>query len=419
MSMDVPRKSAARNRLIRRIVTAVLVVAVVTITSVGLSRLKPAAPSVESGILWTDTVKRGPMLRNVRGLGVLVPEEILFIAAVNDGRVERVLVLRGDTVQPNTVLLVLSNPELELAAVEAEYQVKAAEAKLQDLKVTLESAHLQQQSELAKLQSERKQAQLKADRDEQLAKEGLVPDIDQKISKTAAEELTHREELEKHKLTIHDDAIKAQLDVQRADLERLRALHKLKLRHVEDLKVTAGAEGVVQELDLKPGQQVTPGTMLAKVAQPTKLKAELKIPETQAKDILRGQTAQVDTRNGFIPGTVSRIDPAAKEGTVLVDVKLQGKLPGGARPDLSVDGTIELERLDDVLYVNRPAFGQQDSQVRLFRVTPDGKEAMAVQVRLGRSSVNTIEILEGLSIGDKVILSDMSNWDAYDRVRLN
>ncbi|MCW5977046.1 MAG: HlyD family efflux transporter periplasmic adaptor subunit [Bryobacteraceae bacterium] len=417
--MDVPRKSAARNRLIRRIVTGVILVAVVTITSIGLSRLKPAAPSVESGILWTDTVKRGPMLRNVRGLGTLVPEEILFITAINQGRVERKLALPGDRVRPDSVLLELSNPELELAAVEAEYQVKAAEAKLLDLKVQLESQHLQQKAELARLHSEYKQANLKADRDVQLSKEGLIPDIDLKLSRTTAEELGNRYELEQQKLTIHDDAVRAQLEVQRAEIERLRALHKLKMEHVQNLRVRAGAEGVLQELDLEFGQQVAPGAILAKVVQPTRLKAELKIPETQAKDVLIGQKAQIDTRNGIIAGSVSRIDPAVREGTVLVDVKLEGPLPTGARPDLSVDGTIELERLDDVLFVNRPAFGQQDSQVRLFRVSPDGKEAGAVQVRLGRSSVNTIEILEGLQIGDKVILSDMSNWDAYDRVRLN
>ncbi len=415
--MDRPRKDAARKRWIRRIVTVTVLVSAVVGTTVGLSRLKPAAPIVEN--VWMDTVKRGPMLRQVRGLGTLVPEEILFIPAINEGRVERIFVRPGARVSADTVLLVLSNPELELAALEAEYQVKAAEARYQDLKVQLESQQLNQESEVARVESEYKQARLQADRDELLAKEGLIPEIDLKLSQTTAEELNKRQQIERKKLKIHADSIRAQLEVQQAEVERLRALHQLKTEQVNDLRVRAGADGVLQELELEVGERVTAGTILAKVAQPTRLKAELRIAETQAKDVQIGQTAQIDTRNGIIPGTVSRIDPAVREGTVLVDVKLQGALPAGARPDLSVDGTIELERLADVLYVGRPAFGQPDSVVGLFRLAPDGKEASRTQVRLGRSSVNTIEIVDGLEVGDRVILSDMSNWDQYDRVRLN
>ena len=418
--MDKPRGEGVRRaRLIRRIITTVLVVLAVGATTVALSRLKPAAPTVEASTVWRDTVKRGEMLRNVRGLGTLVPEEILFIPAINEGRVERIVVLPGAQVTPDSVILVLSNPQLELDAVEAEYNVKAAEAQFQDLKVQLESEHLNQEAEVARLKSEFNQAKLQADRDRELAKEGLVPDIDLRLSTTKAEELDNRYRIETKKLDIRGESVEAQLAVQRAEIDRLQALYDLKRKQVEDLLIKAGAVGVLQELELDVGQQVAVGTILAKVAQPKRLKAELKIPETQAKDVQIGQVAQVDTRNGIIPGRVSRIDPAVREGTVLVDVKLEGPLPQGARPDLSVDGTIELERLEDVLYVGRPAFGQPESLVGLFRVNPDGEEALRVQVRLGRSSVNYIEIVEGLDVGDEVILSDMSNWEDYDRVRLN
>jgi HlyD family secretion protein len=381
--------------------------------------LKPAAPTVEKSTVWMDTVKRGPMLRQVRGLGTLVPQEILFIPALNEGRVERIVERPGARVEPETVLLVLSNPQLELEAVEAEYQVRAAVAKQLDLEVQLESQELNQEAEVARVESEYEQAKLQANRDELLSKEGLIPDIDLKLSQTTATELGKRHSIEQKKLAIHTRATKAQLDVQRAEVDRLRALHELKVKQVRELTVRAGITGVLQELELEAGEQVMMGTILAKVAQPTKLKAELKIAETQAKDIQIGQPASIDTRNGVIAGLVSRIDPAVREGTVLVDVRLTGELPQGARPDLSVDGTVELERLDDVLYVGRPAFGQPDSLVGLFRVDGESGEATRSQVRLGRSSVNTIEIVEGLSVGDQVILSDMSNWDAYDRVRLN
>lgn len=416
--MDVPRKSAARNRLIRRIVMAVVLLAAVAATTVALSRLEPAAPTVEASTIWTDKVKRGEFLRQVRGLGTLVPEEILFIPALNEGRVERILARPGATVRADTILLELDNPRLKLEAVEAEYNMKAAEARYQDLRVQLNSENLNQDAELARLQSEYSQAKLTADRDQVLAGEGLIPDIDLKLSTSRAAELENRLRIEKEKKSIKGESVEAQLAVQRAEIDRLRALFELKRSQVADLAVRAGADGVLQELELDIGQQVAAGTILAKVVQPTRLKAELKIPETQAKDVQIGQKAEIDTRNGKIPGTVSRIDPAVREGTVLVDVRLEGELPPGARPDLSVDGTIELERLSDVLYVSRPAFGQPDSLVGLFRVSADQKEAARTQVRLGRSSVNTIEIVEGLDVGDEVILSDMSNWDDHDRVRL-
>ena len=417
--MDVQREGVRRGKIIKRSITGVILLVVVVLTSVWLSRLKPAAPSVERSTVWMDTVKRGPFLRQVRGLGTLVPEEILFIPATNEGRVERILVRPGAQVTAETVLLVLSNPELELAAVEAEYQVKAAEAQNQDLNVQLNSQNLNQRAEVARLQSEYVRARLQADRDELLSKEGLIPDIELKLSQTIAGELSNRHQIEEEKQSIQGDSAKAQLAVQQAEVNRLQALYKLRLKHVQDLNIKAGASGVLQELELEIGQQVAAGTILAKVVQPTRLKAELRIPETQAKDVQIGQKALIDTRNGIIPGAVARIDPAVREGTVTVDVRLEGALPQGARPDLSVDGTIEIERLDDVLYVGRPAFGQPDSLVGLFRLEADGSEAVRTQVRLGRSSVNTIEIVEGLQVGDEVVLSDMSNWDAYDRVRLD
>jgi HlyD family secretion protein len=338
---------------------------------------------------------------------------------VTDGRVQRIYIRPGTAVKPDTVILTLGNPELETQTLDAEYQVKAAEAKYIDLKVQLDSQTLTQQAEVARIESEYQQARLKADRDAELHRQNLLADISLRLSEATAEELWKRLQIEKERLKIKKDSNEAQLAVQRAEIDKLRALHRLKQSQVEALKVRAGTAGVLQELLVQEGQQLAAGTMLAKVVQPAKLKAELKIAETQAKDIVIGQPAYIDTRNGIIPGRVSRIDPAAKEGTVTVDVHLEGELPPGARPDLSVDGTIEIERLADVLYVGRPAFGQPNSTVSMFKISEDGKAASRVQVKLGRSSVNTIEVVEGLREGDQVILSDMSAWDAVDKIRLN
>ncbi len=419
MGMDIPRKSAARRRLIRRIIYAAIVVIAIPVISVALARLKPAAPSVERATVWIDTVKRGPMLLAVRGLGTLVPEEILWIPATTDGRVEQRLVLPGTQVKPDTVLLILSNPELEQATLDAEWKLKAAEAELKNLRVKLESERMTQQAQAATLESDYRQAKLQADRDSELRRLGLLADLNARLSQAKAEDLSNRARIERKRLEISNEAIEAQIAAQQASVEQLRAFYKLKLSQLEALKVRAGAEGVLQQVPVDVGQRVTVGTNLARVAQPHKLKAVLQIPETQAKDIMIGQVATIDTRNGIIPGRVSRIDPAVQNGTVTVDVKLEGELPAGARPDLSVDGTIEIENLKDVLNVGRPTFGQAHSQVGLFKLDPDGKGATRVQVKLGRSSVNTVEILEGLRIGDQVILSDMSAWDAYDRIRLN
>jgi HlyD family secretion protein len=416
--MDVPRTGAKRNRLIRRIIYASIALITIPLITYGLSQLKPAAPPVEMATLWPDTVKRGPMLRQHRGLGTLVPEEILWIPAQTEGRVERILVRPGAEVKPDTILLILSNPQLELEANDAEWQVKQAEANLTDLRVKLESQRLEQESVAARIQSEYVQAKLKADLEHKLDEQGLTSELSVKTAKATAEELANRARIEKQKVAISGDSIEAQLAAQQVQIAKLKAAYQLKKQQVEELHVRAGTVGVLQQLPVEVGQQLTLGTVLAKVAQPWKLKAELKIAETQAKDIVIGQKAQIDTRNGFIEGRVSRIDPAVVNGTVTVDVKLEGELPSGARPDLSVEGTIELERLDDVLYVGRPVFGQPNSTVTLFKVEPDGREAVRVQVKLGRSSVNTIEVLDGLSVGDKVILSDMSAQDAHNRIRL-
>ena len=423
--MDIPRKTAARNRLIRRIIYVAVVLIAVPLISLGIKRLQPAAPPVDRSTLWPDTVKRGPMLRQVRGLGTLVAEDVMWIPAITQGRVEKILVRPGTAVKSDTIIMVLSNPELESAALDAEYNWKNAEATHTDLRVRLESQRLTDEASAAKVESDYRLAKLRADTDEQLAKEGLTPELTLKLSRGAADELDNRQKLERKRVQMILESFKSQLDAQKVKVDQSRALYELKKSQVEALKVRAGTEGVLAQLGntpttpLKVGQQFAPGAILAKVAQPWKLKAELKIQETQAKDIMAGQKADIDTRNGIIPGRVSRIDPTAQNGTVTVDVKLGGALPPGARPDLSVDGTIELERLDNVLFVGRPVFGQQDSLVTLFKVDPDGKGATKVQVKFGRASVNTIEILEGLKVGDQVILSDMSAWDAHDRIRLN
>lgn len=417
--MDIKREGVARKKMIRRVIVTIVVLIAAAGITYGLSRLKPAAPTKERATVWVDQVKKGPMIRQVRGLGTLVPQEILFIQATHEGRVEKVALRPGVPVQPGTVLIVLSNPDMELQLADLEWQIKAAEANYADLRVRLETQKLQQKANVARIQSELTQAKLTRDRDEQLLKLNLKADIEVKISVAKAEELAGRLEIEKESLRILEDSIRAQLDKEKVNIEKIRAARDLKKKQVQELTIRAGYEGVLQQMAVEVGQRVTPGTLIAKVAQPWKLKAELKIAETQAKDIVLGQSAEIDTRNGIIKGEVSRIDPAVVNGTVTVDVRLIGELPQGARPDLSVDGTVELERLAEVLYVGRPVFGQAHSTIGLFKLDPDGRGAERVQVRLGRSSVNTIEIVQGLRVGDQVILSDMSDMDAHPRIRLN
>jgi HlyD family secretion protein len=415
--VDIARPSQARQKKIRRILIGTGSLAAVLLITLGLSRLRPAAPLVENP--WIDTVKRGPMVRQVRGLGTLVPEEIRWIPAISEGRVERLVILAGTPVTVDTVILELSNPELELQALDAESQLRAAEASLTELRVRLESQHLDQEAAAARVKADFHQARMRADADEELAKNGLIADINLKVSQVTADELANRDRIERKRLDISDESIRAQMAVQEAQVDQRRALARLRRRQFQDLKVRAGINGMLQQLPVEVGQRVVPGTPLARVAQPEKLKAVVKIAETQARDVVIGQKATVDTRNGVIEGHVARVDPAAQQGTVTVDIALDGELPKGARPELSVDGTIELERLTDVLFVGRPAQGQAESLVGLFRLEEGGKEATRAKVKLGRASVNTVEIVEGLKEGDRVVLSDTSAWDAFDRIRLN
>ena len=417
--MDIQRKDAGRKKLIRRLIYISILVITIPLVTWGLSRLKPAAPNVERATVWIDTVKRGPMVRQVRGLGTLVAEDILVIPAETDGRVEKRLMLPGVNVKPDTPIMILTNPDLEVQMNDYEWQVKQAKANYEDLRVKLESQQIDQKSLVTKTDSEYNQAKLTLDRDRQLLKLELKSDLEVRLSQAKYDELVSRLENEKQRLSILGESITAQLDAAKVQIEKLQAQYALKKDQVAKLTIRSGTTGVLQALSVEVGQRVAAGTALARVAQPWKLKAELKIPETQAKDIQLGQVAQIDTRNGIIPGSVMRIDPAAVNGTVTVDVKLNGELPQGARPDLSVDGVIELERLADVVYVGRPVFGQPNSQITLFKLDEDNKGATRVPVKLGRTSVNTIEITDGLKVGDQVILSDMSAWDAQNRIRLN
>jgi HlyD family secretion protein len=425
MAMDVPRgKEVARRKLIRRIVYIALIVAAVPLITWGLSRLKPAAPSVDAATTWRDTVKRGPMVRDVRGLGTLVVEQYKWIPADSDGRVEKINFLPGAPLHSNDVIMTLSNPDMDLAANDLEWQVKAARANLDNLRVTLETQQLAQKAATEQVKSDMEQAKLQSDRDAELTKLGLKSDLDTKLSIAKYQDLQNRYALSKQQLDISDKSIQAQVEAQNVQIEKLEAAYKLKKQQVDQLVIRSGTEGTLTQLGtsatpLETGMRVAPGTILAKIAQPNKLKATLKIPETQVKDVALGQVASIDTRNGIIPGHVSRIDPAATNGTVDVDVSLEGPLPQGARPDLSVDGTITLERLADVVYVGRPVVGQPGAKITLFKVDADGKEAQRVPVTLGRASVNNIEVVEGLRVGDQVILSDMSAQDAYNRIRLN
>ncbi|HLK69410.1 MAG TPA: HlyD family efflux transporter periplasmic adaptor subunit [Bryobacteraceae bacterium] len=428
--MDIQRKGAGKRKVIRWTVTSVVLVLVAGGTTIGLQKLKPAAPGVEMSTLWPDQVKRGPMLREVRGLGTLVPTDTMLMTAITDGRVQRILIRPGTPVRADSIVMEMTSPELETQLLDAEFAMKAAQADYNNLKVTLEKSLLDMQSAAAQVEADLRTARLQADRDLALAKEKLLPDVDAKISEVKATELAGRFKIEQTRLATYSRSEEAQLAAQQVKVDQLRAEYELKKSQVDQLKVRAGFDGTLQALPppmvpVEEGQKVTAGTPLGKVAQPSHLKAELKIAETQVKDIAPGQPAVIDTRlagggsNGLIEGKVSRIDPSILNGTVTVDVALTGTLPLGARPDLSVDGTIQLEKLNDVVFVGRPVFGQENSTVRLFKIEPEGKYANAVKVTFGRSSVNTIEVKEGLRVGDRVILSDMSAYDNYDRIKLN
>lgn len=417
--MDIPRTGQAQKRRMRRTIVIVASVAVVLLITVGLTRLEPAAPTVKSETLWIDTVKRGPMERQVRGPGNLVPEDVRWISAPVEGRVESIPALPGVTVQADTVLLEMSDPQLEQNALEAESQLMAAEADYTDLSAQLESQLLNQQAQVTAADSLAEQARLQAEADAKLAKDGLIPDLNLKLSRLKATQLTKQAEIEVERFKKSESSNRAQLAAQRARVGQARALRELRRSQIASLTVRAGIAGVLQEMPVQVGQRVAPGAVLARVARPEKLKAELRIPEVLAKDVQMGMTAKIDLRPAIVTGRVTRVAPSVQEGSVTVDVAFDGPLPRGARPDLSIDGTIEIERLPNVLYVGRPAVGQPNQKVELFKLVEGGKEAVRVTVQLGRSSVNTIEIVSGLNAGDKVILSDTSAQDGFDRIRLD
>jgi HlyD family secretion protein len=416
--MDIARPSQAAAKKRRRIILGAAGLATVLLITLGLSRLKPAAPSVERATVWIDTVKKGEMLRQVRGLGTLVPEEIRWIPAVSEGRVERIVIQPGSTVRPDSVILELSNPELAVAAQNAEAEARVARAQLTELRVRLEGQRLDQRATLARVESAANQAQLKVDALETLAREGLAPAMDLKIARQSAGETAEQLAIERERLASAGESVAAQLDAKRIEVEQKEAFASLKRSQARALFVPAGIRGVLQQISVEVGQRVAPGTNLARVAQPERLKAVVRIPETQARDVQIGQKASIDTRNEVVEARVTRVDPAVREGSVEVDLGLVGDLPRGARPDLSVDATIELERLANILFVGRPPSAQSEGVISLFRL--DGASGLARRrsVRLGRASVSTIEVLGGLAEGDQVILSDTSAWDRHDRIEL-
>ena len=414
--MDVPREATRRRR---PYVLALLGGLGLVGITVGLGRLADAPPSVERSAVWIDTVRHGELLRQVSGPGTLVPEEIRWVTATTVERVERIHLEPGSKVERDTVLVELSNPDLELEALKAERQLKIAEADLANLRATMDIERLTQKSVIASVRIEHREAKRRAEAEARLAEAEIVGALEYARTMEREEELAGRLEIELERARILDEAVEARGAAQDAQVERLRDLARFQAEQVESLRVRAGLDGVLQELPLEVGQRVSPGTLLAKVVQPDRLKAELRIPEAQAQEVQHGQQVQVDTHNGIVPGHVVRIDPAVQRSTVKVDVALDGALPRGARPDLSVDGRIELERLRDVLYTGRPAFGRSNSRISLFKLAAGGRTATRVVVSLGGSSVSEIEILEGLEEGDRVILSDMSEWDGADRIELN
>lgn len=413
--MDIPREPKKKRH---KYVIAAVVVLGVAATTVGLSQLKPAAPSVDRSVVWMGVVERGELVRQVRGPGSLVPENIRYVSALTAGRVERKLQLPGDSVQAGTVILEMSNPDVELQLLEAQRQLSQAEANLINLKSSLETQRLNQEGVVATTRRLYREAQRNVKANEELAARNLMPEVELANSRDALVELEERLGIEQDRLTVMSEALTEQLEVERRQIARLEAVAAFQQRRVRSMRVTSGVPGVIRDLPLEEGQWVNPGDLLARVVQPGRLRADIRIPETQARDVLVGQRAWIDTRTDTIPGRVRHIDPAAESGTVRVEVSLEGGLPRGARPDLSVDGTVEIARLPDVLHMGRPAFGQAQQSVGIFKLIPGSSEAMRVTVQLGATSVNEVEVVNGLAVGDSVILSDMARWDAFDRVRL-
>lgn len=417
--MDIARPSQAKAKLKRRILIGSTIGLALIAVTVVLARLKPAVPSVDRSLVWVDTVKRGPMVRQVHGPGTLVPVDIRWIASRTQGRVERLVLLPGAAVEPDSIIMVLSNPDVTQAAIDTQSALDAGEADLTNLKYTVQGQVLQYEADAATAKSAYETASLQAQVDEQLFHDGLVSELELKLKKATAEQNAIANDIAQKRFAFEKESVAPQLASKQAAVDQLRANAKLKKAEADALNVRAGMSGILEVIPVEVGAQVTPGTNIARVADHTHLKAQVQIAETQAKDVQIGQSAQIDTRNGVVDGKVSRIDPSVTNGTVTVDVALPTELPRGARPDLSVDGVIELEHLDNVVYVGRPAFGQEHSSANIFRLDTDGVYADRTQVELGRSSVNTIEIVKGLEPGDKVILSDMSQWDSHDRIKLN
>ncbi len=416
--MDKPRPGHLRRKRIKRAVLAIVGLAAVAVITIGVSRLEPAAPSVDANTVYQGVVERGEMLRQVRAVGRLVPEEVRWIPATTSGLVERIFVLPGEEVQPDTILAELSNPELEQQTLDAELAVRAAEADMANQRIQIRNNELADMVSAAQVEANFEQNRLQYEADVQLNEEGLMPSLDLNMSRLRTQQSERQWELEQMRLESASEANEATLDAAEARLEQIRGTYLLRRDQLQRLQVRAGTSGILEQVPIEVGQQIASGTNVARVSRPEELMAELNVPETQARDIQLGQAVAVDTRNGIIPGRVARVDPTVINGTVTVDVRLEGELPRGARPDLTVDGVIEIERLDDVLYLDRPTYAQANSTISLFKVLPDG-QAVRTPVRLGIISVSEVEVLEGLQIGDEVILSDMSAWDEYDRIQLN
>jgi HlyD family secretion protein len=416
--MDVKRTGIVERKRRRRWLLAGAAVVVVSLIAFAVASLDPAAPAVDRDTVWIGTVESGTLIRQVRGHGTLVPEQLRWVPAPATGRVERIGVDPGQRVSADDVLLELSNPEVERSAVDAEAALRRAEAELESLQMSLISAELDQQAESAAVEAEYVRATLQAEADRELYSKGLISEIQLEASKALAESLVVRREIEGRRLEMTARANQALLDAERAGVEQQRALTRLRAEQLEALSVRAGIDGVVQQVPVQIGQQVAAGATLTLVAEPTRLEAEIRVPATRARDVRPGLPVSVDTRNGLVAGTVARVDPAVREGTVAVEVRLDGELPAGARPDMAVDGTIEIERLPEVLHVGRPVQSQEGATIGLYRLDEDGEHALRVQVELGRASVDSIEVVAGLDAGDRVILSDSSRWDDHDRIRL-
>ena len=417
--MDISRPDIRKRKLRRNVLLGLGALLGLALAAYFILRLKPAIPTVDSAV-WTDTVKRGPLLRQVRGPGSLVPREdrIRLVPAETEATVVRIRVLPGAHVEPDTIVMDLVDPELQQQLLDAQLQLQAAKADYKNTQAKLQSDLMTQRAGAATVGADQKQAQLQAQTDKSLYDLGVISGLSYSASKGKAEELDQRNDLEHQRLDLNQKTIVTQLAVQQAKVQQAEAILSLKQKEKDALSVRAGIAGVLVDLPHQVGEHVAIGTTLAKVVQTDQLKAALKSAETQARDIQIGQPTEIDTHNGIINGKVTRIDPAVQNGTVTVDVELIGALPQGARPDLSVDGTIDLDRMTDVLYVGRPAFGNENSTISLFRLSPDGKTATRVPVQVGRASVNSIQVIEGLKVGDTVILSDMSRWDSVDQVRL-